>query len=143
MGGLGSDGAFDGGFGSADSSFDGIPVPGLGLEGERRGLEGEPTAEEIQAQNERLFAQLDREGQNFLKFIQDAVNDNGERRQDEDFEMDRKWVAFDDLFVPRTTERSTAAQAFYHTLCLVSKGKMQAEQDATDDIPFEPIWIGA
>ncbi|KAI3327266.1 Rec8 like protein-domain-containing protein [Xylariaceae sp. AK1471] len=137
MGGLESDGGFE----FADSSFDGMAVPDLGPEGV--GPVPEPTAAEIQAQNERLFARLDMEGQNFLNFVQDAVNENGERRQDVDFEMGRKWLGFDDLFVPRTTPRLTAAQAFYHTLCLVTKGKMYVEQDGADDEPFGAIWVGA
>ncbi|KAJ2989012.1 hypothetical protein NUW58_g3681 [Xylaria curta] len=140
MGGFGSDGNLGRGLGSADSSFDGMQVLDFGPEG--YALEAEPTAEEIQAHNDRLFAQLDREGHNFIKFIQDAVNQDGERRRDIDFEMDRKWLAFDDLFIPRVTPRPTAAQAFYHTLCLVTKGRMYVEQDDADLAPFGAIWIG-
>ncbi|KAI8623391.1 Rec8 like protein-domain-containing protein [Xylariaceae sp. FL1651] len=143
MGGLGSDGDFGGGFGSADSSFDGMPAPGASPEGEKQPQPAiEPTAADIRAQNERLFAQLDREGQNFLSFVEDAVHENGERRQDDDFDLNRKWVAFDDIFVPRTTPRLTAAQAFYHTLCLVTKGKIYVDQGDSDDQSFGAIWIG-
>ncbi|KAI0487257.1 Rec8 like protein-domain-containing protein [Xylaria cf. heliscus] len=140
MGDFGSDGNFGGGFGSADSSFDGMQAPDLVPEGYKPGVA--PTAQEIQAQNDRLFEQLDREGYNFMSFTQDAVNKDGERRRDEDFDMNRKWLAFDDLFMPRVTPRSTAAQAFYHTLCLVTKGKMYVEQDDTEQKPFGAIWIG-
>lgn len=136
MAGFGSDGNFAGGFGSADSSFDEIQVPGIDLHGH------EPTADEIRAQSDRLFAQLDTEGRNFANFIQDAVVEGGERRQDSDFDVNRKWVAFDDLFVPRTTSRSTAAQAFYHTLCLVTKGRMYVEQNDANQTPFGAIWLG-
>ncbi len=139
MGGFGSEVDFGGGFGSADS-FDGMQVPGLDPEG--HGLGGELTAAEIQEQNDRLFAELDREGHNFVNFIQDAIDENGERRQDGDFDMGRKWLAFDDLFVPQATPRLTAAQAFYHTLCLVTKGRMYVEQDDADQTPFGAIWIG-
>ncbi|KAI1155410.1 Rec8 like protein-domain-containing protein [Nemania diffusa] len=138
--GLGSDGNFGGGFGSADSSFEGIQVLGLGPQGHE--LRVEPTTGDIQAQNDPLFAQLDREGHNFVNFIQDAVSQDGERRLDADFDMNRKWLAFDDLFVPRTTPRLTAAQAFYHTLCLVTKNKMYVEQDGASQKPFGAIWIG-
>ncbi|KAI8953372.1 Rec8 like protein-domain-containing protein [Xylaria longipes] len=140
MGDFGSDGNFGGGFGSADSSFDGMLAADVSAEGYRPGVEA--TAQEIQAQNDRLFEQLDKEGYNFMSFIQDAVNQDGERRQDEDFEIGRKWLAFDDLFMPRATPRSTAAQAFYHTLCLVTKGKMYVEQDDAEQKPFGAIWIG-
>ncbi|TGJ85681.1 hypothetical protein E0Z10_g3113 [Xylaria hypoxylon] len=140
MGGLGGDDNFGGGFGSADSSFEGLQVLDIGHEG--HGLEGEPTAAEIQAQNDHLFAQLDREGYNFVNFIQDAVDQNGERREDADFDMDRKWLAFDDLFMPQVTPQSTAAQAFYQTLCLVTKGRIYVEQDGAGQTPFGAIWVG-
>ncbi|KAI0105640.1 Rec8 like protein-domain-containing protein [Nemania sp. FL0031] len=138
--GLGSDGRFGGGFESVDSSFDGIQV--LDLDPPHQELGEELTAEGIQAQEDHVFSQLDREGHNFAKFVQDAVSQDGERRLDADFEMDRKWLAFDDLFVPRTTPRLTAAQAFYHALCLVTKGKMYVEQDGADYEPFGAIWLG-
>ncbi|KAI1755951.1 Rec8 like protein-domain-containing protein [Xylaria castorea] len=140
MGDFGSDGNFGDGFGSADSSFDGMQAHDLSPTSYRPGVE--PTAQEIQAQNDRLFAQLDKEGYNFMNFIQDAVNQDGERRQDEDIDINRKWLAFDDLFIPRVTPRSTAAQAFYHTLCLVTKGQMYVEQDGAEQKPFGAIWIG-
>lgn len=140
MGDFGSDGNFAGGFGSADS-FDEMQAPDFDPEDYKPGVE--PTAQQIQAQNDRLFEQLDKEGYNFMSFIQDAANQDGERRQDEDFDMNRKWLAFDDVFVPRATSRLTAAQAFYHTLCLVTKGKMYVEQDDAGQKPFGAIWIGA
>lgn len=140
MGGFGSDGNFGGGFGSADSSFNEMQVPGLGSQGHEQGAE--PTADDIRAQSDRLFAQLDTEGRNFANFIQDAVDEGGERRQDSDFDVNRKWVAFDDLFVSRATSRLTAAQAFYHTLCLVTKGRMYVEQDDANQTPFGAIWLG-
>ncbi|KAI1311204.1 Rec8 like protein-domain-containing protein [Xylaria venustula] len=138
-GGFGSDADFGGGFGSADS-FPGMRDPDL--EFENREPNGEFTAADIKAQNDDLFAQLDREGHNFAKYMQDAIDQNGERRQDEDFDINRRWLAFDDLFIPQATPRSTAAQAFYHTLCLVTKDKMYVEQYDADQVPFGAIWIG-
>ncbi|KAI0546985.1 Rec8 like protein-domain-containing protein [Xylaria curta] len=140
MGDFGSDGNFGGGFGSADSSFDGMQAPDL--ISKSYGPEVQPTAQEIQAQNDRLFAQLDKEGYNFMNFIQDSVNQDGERRRDEDFDTNRRWLALDDLFIPRATPRSTAAQAFYHTLCLATKDKICVEQDEAEQKPFGVIWIG-
>ncbi|KAI1427289.1 Rec8 like protein-domain-containing protein [Xylaria sp. FL1777] len=139
MGGFGSEIDFGGGFGSADS-FDAMGVHDLDLEGHE--LDVELTAAEIQAQNDRLFAQLDREGHNFVNFIQDAIDQNGERRHDSDFGINRKWLAFDDLFMPQATPRLTAAQAFYHTLCLVTKGRVYVEQHDADQTPYGAIWIG-
>ncbi|KAI1778984.1 Rec8 like protein-domain-containing protein [Hypoxylon cercidicola] len=97
---------------------------------------------EAQAQGEPKSPVLDLEGQNFFSFMETAVRDNGERRLDEDYDVNRRWVAFDDMFVPRETPRATAAQAFYHTLCLATKGKMEVEQDGEPNEPFGGIWVG-
>ncbi|KAI0204265.1 Rec8 like protein-domain-containing protein [Astrocystis sublimbata] len=140
MGDLGSDGHFDGGFGSGDSSFDGMQDPELMLQGDDIGAD--PMASGTQTQNNALLAQLDREGFNFMNFIRDVAAQDGERRKDEDYTIDRRWLAFDDLFVPRSTPRSTAAQAFYHTLSLVTKGKMYVEQDDAEHQAFGAIWVG-
>lgn len=86
---------------------------------------------------------LDIQGQNFLSYMEDTVRENGERRQDDDFDVNRKWVAFDDVFVPEETPRDTAAQAFYHTLCLATKGSLEVQQDGAPDEPFGAIWVGA
>ncbi|CAJ2503976.1 Uu.00g113700.m01.CDS01 [Anthostomella pinea] len=128
-----------GGFGSQDSSFDGMAVP------EVNELQTKAGEDNVAEQNERLRATLDNEGHNFLGFIEDAVRDNGERRQDDDFDINRKWVAFDDLFVPCDTPRAMAAQAFYHTLCLTTKAKLYVEQydGERHDEPFGPIFIGS
>lgn len=128
IGDFGSDGNFGGGgFGSVDTTS---------LEAE------EPTMEGIRAQNNELFSQLDSEGHRFLTFVQDTADRDGEHRKDADFDIGRRWLAFDDLFVPHATPRSTAAQAFYHTLCLVTKDKMCVEQDGSEYEPFGAIWIG-
>ncbi|KAI0130214.1 Rec8 like protein-domain-containing protein [Xylariales sp. AK1849] len=126
---------FGGGGGqhSANSSFDGIPPPAL------------PETPPQNGQNESQYTReaLDREGQNFLSFIEEIMRENGERRHDEDFERQHKWIDFDDVFVRSKTDRTTAAQAFYHVLTLVTKGKMFVEQDGTDGTePFGGIHIG-
>jgi len=138
---LGSDGWVAGGIGSADSSFDGNPGTSPDREGDQPATNLTP--EQIKAQAEQLFAKLDAEVRNFLGFVRESITENGERREDEDFDLDRKWLGFDDLFVPRTTKRSTAAQAFYHTLCLVTRGEMFVQQDDATDEAFGPIWLGA
>ncbi|KAI1263325.1 Rec8 like protein-domain-containing protein [Xylariaceae sp. FL1019] len=135
---VGEAGDFPMGFGSADSSFDGLALPDRDVEGNQPEL----TEEQAQAQNDSMNSILDTEGQNFMNYMHDTVKENGERRIDEDFDIDRKWVAFDDIFLPRTTPRATAAQAFYHTLCLVTKGKGYVMQDDVDKKPFGTIWVG-
>ncbi|OTB04681.1 hypothetical protein M426DRAFT_11316 [Hypoxylon sp. CI-4A] len=84
------------------------------------------------------------ETMNFFDFMEDTIRDNGERRSDEDFDINRKWIAFDDVFVPLETKRSTACQAFYHTLCLATKGRVSVEQagQGTPNDPFGGIWVG-
>ncbi|KAH6651844.1 Rec8 like protein-domain-containing protein [Truncatella angustata] len=122
---------------SGDSSFDGMPLP-AGLPEN----EGPAQQTDTQAENQYSREALDREGKNFLGFIEQTLRENGERRHDEDFERQRKWIAFDDVFVPRDTNRATAAQAFYHVLTLVTKGQMVVEQDNVGKEPFGGIHVG-
>ncbi|KAI4593646.1 hypothetical protein KJ359_009130 [Pestalotiopsis sp. 9143b] len=98
--------------------------------------------ESTQDQNLKLREALDREGNNFLGFVENMMPEHGERRHDEDFERRRKWIDFDDVFVPRETPRATAAQAFYHVLTLVTKGQMLVEQDGEGKEPFGGIHMG-
>lgn len=98
--------------------------------------------ESTQDQNMKLREALDREGNNFLGFVENMMPEHGERRHDEDFERRRKWIDFDDVFVPRDTPRATAAQAFYHVLTLVTKGQMLVEQDGEGKEPFGGIHMG-
>ncbi|RYP77834.1 hypothetical protein DL771_000931 [Monosporascus sp. 5C6A] len=121
------------GLGSYDDSFDGLGGP----------VGGEPIKKlNTQEQNERQRTELDLEGKNFLSFIESVVREHGERREDDDVQRGRKWIAFDDVFVPRETARATAAQAFYHALCLATKDQMYVQQDGDPDTPHGHIWLG-
>ncbi|RYP46887.1 hypothetical protein DL768_006984 [Monosporascus sp. mg162] len=129
------DGDFDlgGGLGSHDGSFDSLGGP----------VGGEATKKlDTQEQNERLRTALDLEGKNFLSFIESAVREHGERREDDDLQRGRKWIAFDDVFVPRETARATAAHAFYHALCLATKDQMYVQQDGDPHTPYGHIRLG-
>lgn len=110
---------------SADDSFDGIHPP------------AEQPAEEPDTQDT-----LGRHSQNFRTFVEEIIHENGERRHDEDFDLHRKWIDFDDVFVPSKTSRATAAQAFYHVLMLVTRSQMLVEQDGQDKEPFGGIHMG-
>ncbi|KAI1101019.1 hypothetical protein F4804DRAFT_348019 [Jackrogersella minutella] len=122
---LGSDGI---GFGGArDDSFDGFNLPAEG-------------AEEEEAKDK--WPALGVEGANFMAFVESTVRDNGERRRDEDFDVDRRWVAFDDVFVPKQTPRDIAAQAFFHTLTLATQGQLEVQQDSDPGQVFGGIWVG-
>ncbi|KAK7750422.1 R8 protein [Diatrype stigma] len=130
--GLGDDGlGLGGGHSSQDDFFD-----GLGLD------EGQTAKPEAQNQNESQRTVLGIEGRNFLSFIESAVEEHGERREDDDVEKQRRWVAFDDVFLPRETERATAAQAFYHALCLVTRDQMSVQQDDIPGTLYGGIWLG-
>ncbi len=130
--GLGDDAfGLGGGIPSQDDSFDGLPIP-----------EGQASKTNTQQQNERLRTALDIEGQNFLSFIETAAQEHGEYREDDDVERQRKWVAFDDMFLPRETMRATAAQAFYHALCLATKDRMYVQQDGAVGVLRGGIWLG-
>ncbi|KAI1814587.1 Rec8 like protein-domain-containing protein [Poronia punctata] len=136
--------------GHIESDYDGFPPIGLGSndddDNNNNSFDAIIPEQQTKAQqqtDELLAGKLDMEGNNFLTYVQEAVAQDGERRRDDDCEMHRKWLAFDDLFVPRTTPRHTAAQAFYHTLCLVTKGRITVEQDGEDEKPFGAIWLGA
>ncbi|OTA93159.1 hypothetical protein M434DRAFT_395850 [Hypoxylon sp. CO27-5] len=134
---LADDGGFDMDMGappSQDDPFDGFNLANLAPEPKK---EPEPAA-----LKEGEWPSLDIEGANFLSYIESAVGENGERRQDEDYDVDRRWVAFDDVFVPKETDRLTAAQAFYHALSLASKGKLEVQQDGEANEPFGAIWVG-
>ncbi|KAK7917074.1 REC8 protein [Apiospora marii] len=126
FGGVGGDSNGSG----SDRGF--FPMPAKGDNNELNPQQGSQYAREF----------LDREGANFLAYMEQTINESGERRHDEDFEKQRKWVAFDDAFVPARTERATAAQAFYHVLGLVTKGRMVVEQNNTLQDPFGEIHMG-
>lgn len=133
-------GDFDYGFGGgvggnpdgsgSDQGF--LPLP----------AEGDNNDLNTQQRNQYAREFLDREGANFLSYMEQTITESGERRHDEDFEKQRKWVAFDDAFVPARTKRATAAQAFYHALGLVTKGRMVVEQSNTLRDPFGEIHVG-
>ncbi|KAI5860723.1 Rec8 like protein-domain-containing protein [Durotheca rogersii] len=106
-------------------------------------LQGRRDDGDEQRQSQQQVPDLDAESRNFLSFMETAVRDHGEHRRDEDFEMNRKWVAFDDVFVSGETARATAAQAFYYVLYLASAGRMYVMQEGTlPGEPFGGIWAG-
>ncbi|KAI1091359.1 Rec8 like protein-domain-containing protein [Rostrohypoxylon terebratum] len=85
---------------------------------------------------------LNVEDKNFLSFVRSTAHDNGERRLDEDFDVNRRWVALDDVLAPRETNRATAAQAFFHVLSLATKGRVHVQQEGEPEVGFGGIWVG-
>lgn len=115
----------------ANSSFSGLAAP-EGHDGE----EGKP-----QSDNHHRRDQIDRAGAQFLFRTEKMIHEHGEARHDKDIALGRKWMAFDDIYVPVRTEYGKAAEAFYHILGLVSKGRMHVEQENSPQDPFGSIYI--
>ncbi|ROW10109.1 hypothetical protein VMCG_01811 [Cytospora schulzeri] len=83
---------------------------------------------------------LDREGRNFLDFVERVAADCGE---DDESDEDRRWVKFDGLFEPQDKTNAVVAQAFLHVLTLATKGQIKVKQDgAEESIPFGEIHVG-
>ncbi|POS73321.1 hypothetical protein DHEL01_v208287 [Diaporthe helianthi] len=83
---------------------------------------------------------LDREGRNFLEFVERAAVERGE--QDEEDE-NRRWVEFDSLFEEQDLTKPVAAQAFLHVLALATKGQITVKQEGIEDkIAYGKIRVG-
>lgn len=72
---------------------------------------------------------LDREGRNFLGFVERVATDRGK----EDAEAAGQcWVAFDGLFEEQDKTKAVVAQAFLHVLTLATKNQIKVTQDRLD-----------
>ncbi|CAN8100314.1 unnamed protein product [Discula destructiva] len=83
---------------------------------------------------------LDREGRDFLSFVEQVAAQRGEEdEQDEDL----RWVEFDGLFEREDQTRAVASQAFLHVLTLATKGQVRVKQeDLKKYEPFGKIHVG-
>lgn len=83
---------------------------------------------------------LDREGRNFLGFVERTAADRG-RADSEDKGL--RWVNFDGLFEEQDKTKPVVAQAFLHVLTLATKNQIKVTQDGIEDlIAFGQISIG-
>lgn len=84
---------------------------------------------------------LDREGRNFLGFVERVATDRG---QEDPEEEGRRWVDFDGLFEEQDKTRTVVAQAFLHVLTLATKNQIKVAQHVENkkDAPFEEIRVG-
>lgn len=83
---------------------------------------------------------LDREGRNFLGFVERVAADRGE--QDAHNE-NLRWVEFDGLFDAQDKTRAVVARAFLHVLTLATKNQVRVKQTgAKEKEPFGEIRIG-
>ncbi|KAK3397903.1 Rec8 like protein-domain-containing protein [Sordaria brevicollis] len=99
---------------------------------------------------------LDRDGRNFLAYVNTVAKVRGETRSldggyaafgDGDASNNnrrlRQWVAFDELLdEPRDRTRQVATQAFYNVLVLATKNAIKVEQDMEHFQPFGEIRVG-
>lgn len=83
---------------------------------------------------------LDREGRNFLGFVEGVAVQRGEA---DEGSTNLQWVEFDGLFEKRDRTKSVVAQAFLHVLTLATKGQVKVKQQGLDkNEPFGEIRVG-
>ncbi|KAK4181422.1 hypothetical protein QBC36DRAFT_342143 [Triangularia setosa] len=99
--------------------------------------------QEVPANTSRQMIQaLDREGQNFARFIQLTAKTRGYPNEDDDSD-DKVWVTFEDLFEAEDRKRAVVVQAFHHVLCLATKNVVKVKQDGQGGfVPFGKIRVG-
>lgn len=85
---------------------------------------------------------LDREGQNFLGFLERVAGEKGQIRGGAGDDDGRCWITFDDLFEREDKTRVAAAQAFHHVLSLATKGVIRIEQEGQNKVAYGVIHIG-
>ncbi|KAK4659919.1 R8 protein [Podospora pseudocomata] len=92
--------------------------------------------------SQQMINALDREGQNFARFLRHIAKTKGYANEDD--EQDEKaWVSFDDLFEPEDRKRAVVVQAFHHVLTLATKNVVKVKQDGQGGLkPFGEIRVG-
>lgn len=118
--------------------FQGDGVNDLSSYGDLGTVAGVPTKEATTSQLMRDA--LDREGRDFLGFMEQAAADRGDEDADDE---NLRWVKFDDLFEEQDKTRLVTTQAFLHVLTLATKSQIKVtQQGAEEGIPFGEIQIG-
>lgn len=92
--------------------------------------------------SQQMINALDREGQNFARFLRHIAKTKGYANEDD--EQDEKaWVSFDDLFEPEDRKRAVVVQAFHHVLTLATKNVVKVKQDGQGGLKlFGEIRVG-
>jgi meiotic recombination protein REC8 len=101
---------------------------------------------------------LDREGRNFLDYVESVARDKGVPDEEEASNNSssgrggghahagnnaRQWVEFGTLFEVEDQKRAVVAQAFYHVLSLATKNVIKIKQDGQGGFePFGTIRLG-
>lgn len=89
---------------------------------------------QTQSTSQPMRTALDREGQNFLGYVESVAREKGHRTADgqnshSDNNDKKHWVEFDSLFEMEDRKRAVVAQAFYHVLSLATKNVVRVRQD--------------
>lgn len=83
---------------------------------------------------------LDREGRNFLGYVERVAVDRGDQ---DAVEENRRWVEFDSLFEEQDQTKPVVAQAFLHVLTLATKGQIKVKQEGIKEkVPYGTIRVG-
>ncbi|KAJ0123109.1 rec8 protein [Diaporthe amygdali] len=83
---------------------------------------------------------LDREGRNFLNFVERVAGERGDR---DEMEENGRWVEFDSLFEEQDKTKAVVAQAFLHILTLATKGQIKVKQEGIKEkIAYGEIRVG-
>ncbi|KAI3391337.1 hypothetical protein diail_7509, partial [Diaporthe ilicicola] len=83
---------------------------------------------------------LDREGRNFLGFVERVAVERGEQ---DPVEENCRWVEFDSLFEERDQTKPVVAQAFLHVLTLATKGQIKVTQEGIKEkVAYGEIRVG-
>ncbi|KAL2150321.1 hypothetical protein VTH82DRAFT_7997 [Thermothelomyces myriococcoides] len=99
--------------------------------------------EECQQASQQMRAALDREGRNFLAYVEAAAREKGSADDSDDDDNSKRWLLFEALFEAEDRKRSVVAQAFYHVLSLATKNVIQVRQDGQGgNAAFGPIRLG-
>ena len=88
-----------------------------------------------------MRAALDRDGANFLSYLENLARIKGIRRSGD--ERGLVWIKFDDVVQAPDNTKAVAASAFLHVLTLKTKGVIKVEQEGRERmVPFGQISIG-
>ncbi|KAJ4298699.1 R8 protein [Collariella sp. IMI 366227] len=109
------------------------------------------TGNGTQTTSQQMRAALDREGRNFLGFVESVAREKGSPVDITDNDhitggsanSSRRWVEFDSLFEAEDRKKVVVAQGFYHVLSLATKNVIRVKQEGQGrKEPFGVIRLG-
>jgi meiotic recombination protein REC8 len=105
-----------------------------------------PGGGDTQSTSQMMRTALDREGRNFLDYVESVARDKGvpsSSSDQQDNKNRQQWVEFQALFEPEDQKRAVVAQAFYHVLSLATKNVLRVRQDGQGgNVAFGTIRLG-